>query len=107
MVVSDTAWKKVYTRNLTWSLTSFLASLQRKILRTKAQRKSGKEITKLYDPVSMPYEEIKWNDWNDWRDSWRDRGKDKKLMYRGIKNHNKKLLIKEKVRRIRKYAKME
>ena len=55
----------------------------------------------------MPYEEIKWNDWNDWRDSWRDRGKDKKLMYRGIKNHNKKLLIKEKVRRIRKYAKME
>ena len=55
----------------------------------------------------MPYEEIKWNDWEDWRDSWRDRGSDRTLINHYNQKNNKKIKIRERIRRLRKNANID
>jgi hypothetical protein len=41
-------------------------------MNSKIRRDSGRVMTKIYDPVSHPYEEVLWNDWIDHRDGFRE-----------------------------------
>lgn len=47
-------------------------------MRTAKDRKnSGRKVTKIYDPVNEPYEEVKYDEWDNFRDGYRQLGRDK------------------------------
>jgi hypothetical protein len=52
------------------------------------KRKSGRVLSKYYDPDNGAYYMIYWNDWNDWRDSMRsfewDKTKSRKVKQRQL-----------------------
>jgi len=80
-------------------------------MNSKIRRESGRVMTKIYDPINYPYEEVKWNEWISYRDGQRDyfdatlkKAKYLNWVYgdKAAKHHNKKIKKLQLRRKLRK-----